>query len=79
MYGNNDGKWRSHFFKKADDLVKTGRQDAIKGLLLAVRDCYLSEVQGSKETDFIPQKLGKLAGFTPPANTPATIVQTLIP
>ncbi|WP_448272457.1 hypothetical protein [Nostoc sp. DSM 114160] len=79
LYGNNDGKWRSHFFKKADDLVKTGRQDTIKGLLLAVRDCYLSEVQGSKETDFVPQKLGKLAGFIPPANTPATTVQTLIP
>ncbi|WP_313931118.1 HEAT repeat domain-containing protein [Nostoc sp. FACHB-133] len=79
LYGNNDGKWRSHFFKKADDLVKTGGQDAIKGLLLAVRDCYLSEVQGSKETDFVPQKLVKLAGFTPSVNTAATTVQTVIP
>ncbi|WP_228013363.1 hypothetical protein [Nostoc edaphicum] len=79
MYGNNDGKWRSAFFKKADDLVKTGAPDAIKGLLLAVRDCYLSEIQGSKETDFVPQKLGKLAGFTPSVNTSATNVQTPIP
>ncbi|WP_292707313.1 MULTISPECIES: hypothetical protein [unclassified Nostoc] len=44
-----------------------------------MRDCYLSEVQGSKETDFVPQKLGKLAGFTPSVNTAATTVQTVIP
>ncbi|MEH2442002.1 hypothetical protein [Nostoc sp.] len=50
LYGNNDGKWRSHFFKKADDLVKTGRQDAIKGLLLAVRDCYLRFKVAKKPT-----------------------------
>ncbi|AFZ22543.1 PBS lyase HEAT-like repeat protein,HEAT repeat protein [Cylindrospermum stagnale PCC 7417] len=79
LHGNNDGKWRSSFFKKADDLVKTGAQDAIKGFLLAVRDCYLSKVQGSKEADFIPQKLGKLTGLVPSVNTPFTTVQTVIP
>jgi HEAT repeat protein len=65
LYGNNDGKWRSSFLKKADDLIKTGGQDAIKGFLLAVGDCYLSEITGAKDSDFVPQKLSKLAGFSP--------------
>ncbi|MFN6571135.1 HEAT repeat domain-containing protein [Dendronalium sp. ChiSLP03b] len=69
QYGNNDGKWRSLFFRKADDLVKTGNQDTIQGFLLAVRDCYLSQVPNAKESDFISQKLGKLAGYTVPVNT----------
>ena len=77
LHSNNDGKWRSLFFKKADDLVKTSGQDAIKGFLLAVQDCYLSEIQGSKVTDFVPQKLSKLTGFTPSANTSTTPLSTL--
>jgi hypothetical protein len=68
-YNNNDGKWRSLFLKKADDLVKTGAQDTIKGFLLAVRDCYLSQIPDCKESDFVPQRLAKIAGFTPPVNT----------
>ncbi|KST67229.1 HEAT repeat domain-containing protein [Mastigocoleus testarum] len=58
--GDNNGKWRSDFFKQVDDLVKKGAQDNIKGFLLAVRDSYLSKINNAKESDFVPQKLGKL-------------------
>jgi HEAT repeat protein len=62
MYGNNDGKWRSGFLKKADDLVKANGQDTIIGFLLAVSDCYLSQIIGAKHSDFVPQRLSKLTG-----------------
>lgn len=76
---NNDGKWRATFFKKADDFVKSGAQDPIKGFLLAVRDCYLSQIPTAKESDFVPQKLAKLAGFTPSVTTPASAVPSVTP
>ncbi|MBW4632895.1 MAG: HEAT repeat domain-containing protein [Iphinoe sp. HA4291-MV1] len=62
IYSNNDGKWRSQFFRKADDLIKTGAQDTIKGFLLAVRECYLTQIENAKDSDFVPQRLGKLTG-----------------
>lgn len=68
IYSNNDQKWRSQFFRKADDLFKTGKQDAIKGFLLAVRECYLTQVENAKDSDFAPQKLSKLTGVTTTVN-----------
>ncbi|BAZ42857.1 HEAT repeat-containing PBS lyase [Calothrix sp. NIES-4101] len=65
MYENNEGKWRSHFFKKADDLLKNHHQDGIKGFLIAVADCYLSQISNAKDADFVPQKLSKLTGVIP--------------
>lgn len=62
IYGNNDSKWRSGFFKKADDVIKAGGQNTIKGFLLATCDCYLSQIPTAKNSDFIPQRLSKLAG-----------------
>ncbi|MDJ0618750.1 MAG: HEAT repeat domain-containing protein [Calothrix sp. MO_192.B10] len=64
LLGNNDGKWRSQFFKQVDDLLKNGARDAMKGFLLAVGDCYLSQVPNAKDTDFVPQKLSKLLGLS---------------
>lgn len=58
--GNNDSKWRSGFLQKADSLSKNGHQNVMKGFLLAVCDCYLSEIETAKDSDFIPQRLGKL-------------------
>ncbi|WP_211293326.1 hypothetical protein [Brunnivagina elsteri] len=72
MYENNDNKWRSGFLKTADDLVKNNRKDAIKGFLIAVIDCYLSQINNAKDSDFVPQKLSKLTGVVP-------IVRSLIP
>jgi HEAT repeat protein len=65
MYEGNESKWRSHFLKKADDLVKSNHQDAIKGFLIAVVDCYLSQIANAKDSDLVPQKLSKLTGVVP--------------
>ncbi|MEA5574347.1 PBS lyase, partial [Calothrix sp. UHCC 0171] len=65
MYENNEGKWRSHFLKKAEDLLKNNHQDGIKGFLIAVADCYLSQISNAKDADFVPQKLSKLTGVVP--------------
>ncbi|WP_339377840.1 HEAT repeat domain-containing protein [Calothrix sp. NIES-2100] len=65
MYESNESKWRSHFLKKADDLVKNNHQDAIKGFLIAVVDCYLSQITNAKDSDLVPQKLSKLTGVVP--------------
>jgi len=68
IYSNHDQKWRSQFFRKTDDLVKTGKQDAIKGFLLAVRECYLTQIENAKDSDFVPQRLSKLTGVTTTVN-----------
>jgi HEAT repeat protein len=65
MYENNDAKWRSGFLKTADDLIKNNRKDVIKGFLIAVVDCYLSQINNAKDSDFVPQKLTKLTGVVP--------------
>ena len=79
IYGNNENKWRSLFFKKADDLVKNGGKDNIKGFLLAMRDCYLSEINDAKYSDFVVQKLSKLAGVGNSENTQNKPVKSVIP
>jgi hypothetical protein len=66
---------RSHFLKKADDLVKNNHQDAIKGFLIAVGDCYLSQIANAKDLDFVPQKLNKLTGV---AAIACTIIVTML-
>ncbi|NJR15582.1 MAG: HEAT repeat domain-containing protein [Calothrix sp. CSU_2_0] len=72
MYENNENKWRSGFLKTADDLIKNNRKDTIKGFLIAVVDCYLSQINNAKDSDFVPQKLIKLTGVVP-------VVRSLIP
>ncbi|BAZ12693.1 HEAT repeat-containing PBS lyase [Calothrix sp. NIES-4071] len=72
IYGNNDGKWRSGFLKKADDLVKASGQDTIKGFLLAVSDCYMSQIIGANPYDFVPQRLSKLTGVV-------NVMQSVVP
>ncbi len=79
IYGNNDNKWRSLFFKKADDLVKKGGKDNIKGFLLAMRDCYFSEINDAKDTDFVVQKLSKLAGVVNSGSTQSRPAQSATP
>jgi HEAT repeat protein len=63
QYGNQDNQWRASVLKQAEDLVKSGEQDSIRGFLLAVRDCYLSQIPLAQESNVVPQKLGKLAGL----------------
>ena len=84
LLGDNDGKWRSAFFKKADELVKKRGSDNIRGFLLAVRDCYLSKIENAKDSDFVPQKLEKLAqlgnlGNNTSKNNPSKTIQSAAP
>jgi HEAT repeat protein len=61
-YGEDEKKWRE-FLAEADS--KPGAPEAIKGFLLAVRDCYLAKVPEGKVTDFVPEELGKRADLDP--------------
>ncbi|MEM7724857.1 MAG: HEAT repeat domain-containing protein [Cyanobacteria bacterium P01_A01_bin.45] len=79
LFGTNDGKWRSTFFKKADELISKGGGDNIKGFLLAVRDCYLSKIDGAKESDFVPQKLKKISGIGSSGKNSAKTIQSATP
>jgi HEAT repeat protein len=57
-YGEDEKKWRE-FLAEADS--KPGAPEAIKGFLLAVRDCYLAKAPDAKVTDFVPEELGRRA------------------
>ncbi len=61
MYDRDESKWRN-FLLKADAMP--GEPAAIKGFLLAVRDCYLAKIPGAKDTDFVPKELGNRSGLT---------------
>ncbi|WP_425475840.1 hypothetical protein [Fischerella sp. JS2] len=49
--------------------MKTGKQDAIKGFLLAVYECYLTQIENAKNSDFVPQRLSKLTGVNTTVNS----------
>jgi HEAT repeat protein len=70
QYGKDDQKWQN-FLQDADN--QAGSPDAIKGFLLAVRDCYLAKLESAKPTDFLPQEIAKRcipATATPPKKVP---------
>ena len=62
LYGNGEEKWRG-FLDQADRMP--GAPEAIKGFLLAVRDCC--EAKGAEHgvPDFVAEELGKRAGLDP--------------
>ena len=62
LYGNSEEKWRG-FLNRAD--LMPGSPEAIKGFLLAVRDCC--EAKGAEHgvPDFVAEELGKRAGLDP--------------
>ena len=51
--GKEESKWQD-FLKVADS---QNSPEAIKGFLLAVKDCYLDKSPGAKDTDFLPQEI----------------------
>ncbi|OCQ94397.1 hypothetical protein BCD67_07035 [Oscillatoriales cyanobacterium USR001] len=53
IYGNDDNKWYD-FFINADFQTSP---EAIKGFMLAVRDCYLAKVPDAKSTDYLPTEI----------------------
>jgi HEAT repeat protein len=73
-YGKDEQKWRE-FLAEADS--KPGAPEAIKGFLLAVRDCYLVKVPEGKVTDFVPEELGKRADLNPEKVEQAYIEQRI--
>jgi HEAT repeat protein len=58
----DEEKWRE-FLTEVDS--KSGAPEAIKGFLLAVRDCYLAKVPDAKVTDFVPEELGRRTDLDP--------------
>ncbi|MBD2043655.1 HEAT repeat domain-containing protein [Microcoleus sp. FACHB-672] len=65
VYGNNDSKWQG-FLTVAES--QPGFPDAIKGFLLAVRDCYLTKIPEAKNSDFLPKEISdRCIPSAPPA------------
>lgn len=62
-YGKNQGQWRKFLTQAA---AMPGAPTAIKGFLLAVRDCCIAKGAESKVPDFVAQELGKQAGLALP-------------
>jgi HEAT repeat protein len=52
-YDNNESKWRDFLI----DADFQNAPEAIKGFMLAVRDCYLAKISGAKDTDFLPKEI----------------------
>ncbi len=52
-YDDNENKWRDFLI----DADFQNPPEAIKGFMLAVRDCYLAKIPGAKDTDFLPQQI----------------------
>jgi HEAT repeat protein len=51
--GKDESKWQD-FLKVADS---QNSPEAIKGFMLAVKDCYLDKIPGAKDTDFLPKEI----------------------
>jgi HEAT repeat protein len=51
--GKDESKWQD-FLQVADS---QNLPEAIKGFLLAVKDCYLDKIPGAKDTDFLPKEI----------------------
>ncbi|WP_293322015.1 hypothetical protein [Microcoleus sp. PH2017_12_PCY_D_A] len=53
IYGEDESKWRDFLI----DADFQNSPEAIKGFMLAVRDCYLAKIPGAKDTDFLPKEI----------------------
>ena len=51
--GKDESKWQD-LLKVADSQKSP---EAIKGFMLAVKDCYLDKIPGAKDTDFLPKAI----------------------
>jgi hypothetical protein len=74
LYKTDSQQWQD-FFKTAD--AQSGAPDAIKGFLLAVRDCYLAKIPGAKDSDFVPKAIGDRT--MPPSAPPQAVAQPVSP
>ncbi|CBN54011.1 MULTISPECIES: HEAT repeat domain-containing protein [Kamptonema] len=71
IYGNDDSKW-CDFIINGDFQTSL---EAIKGFMLAVRDCYLAKVLDAKVTDYLPSEIATRynISITVPAQTPQLV------
>ncbi len=53
IYGEDESKWRDFLI----DADFQNSPEAIKGFMLAVRDCYLAKIPGAKDTNFLPKEI----------------------
>jgi HEAT repeat protein len=51
--GKDESKWQD-FLQVADS---QNSPEAIKGFMLAVKDCYLDKISSAKDTDFLPKEI----------------------
>jgi HEAT repeat protein len=70
--GPNESKWQD-FLQVADS---QNLPEAIKGFMLAVKDCYLDKIPGAKDTDFLPQEITSRYNITiaVPPQSPQTVL-----
>jgi HEAT repeat protein len=70
--GKDESKWQE-FLQVADS---QNSPEAIKGFLLAVKDCYLDKIPGAKDTDFLPQEITSRYNITiaVPPQSPQTVL-----
>jgi hypothetical protein len=71
--GKDESKWQD-FLKVADS---QNSPEAIKGFLLAVKDCYLDKIPGAKDTDFLPKEITSRYNITIPV--PPQSPQAVLP
>ncbi|WP_332974654.1 MULTISPECIES: HEAT repeat domain-containing protein [unclassified Microcoleus] len=53
IYGEDESKWRDFII----DADFQNSPEAIKGFMLAVRDCYLAKIPGARDTNFLPKEI----------------------
>ena len=53
IYGEDESKWRDFLI----DADFQNSPEAIKGFMLAVRDCYLAKIPGARDTNFLPKEI----------------------
>ncbi|MEG4419660.1 PBS lyase, partial [Microcoleus sp. LAD1_D5] len=69
--GKDESKWQE-FLQVADS---QNSPEAIKGFMLAVKDCYLDKIPSAKDTDFLPKEITSRYNITiaVPPQSPQTV------
>jgi HEAT repeat protein len=78
LCGKDNRRWRSIGLKPAEELMKAGQQENIQGFLMALRECYLSQIPAAQESDFVPQQLGKLVNVESLSGSPAPVLSDVV-
>ena len=73
--GKDESKWQD-FLQVADS---QNSPEAIKGFMLAVKDCYLDKIPGAKDTDFLPQEITSRYNNNNTIAVPPQSPQTVLP